>query len=70
MLSNIVLLEAELSPLISLDLPVGSSETPSATSWPYSLKGGFKIRILKSYMQQILPREKRHKTISFQLPNL
>lgn len=38
-LSNIVLLEAELSPLISLDLPVGSSETPFATSRPSSLKG-------------------------------
>jgi len=37
--------------------------TPSATAWPSSLKGGLKIRIIRSQMQHILPREKKHNMI-------
>ncbi len=68
-LSNMVLLEAQLHLRLrvssrSLDLSFVPSETPSATSWPSSLKGGFKIRIIRSQIQHVLPREKEHDMIS------
>ena len=68
-LSNMVLLEAQLHLRLrvssrSLDLAFVPSETPSATSWPSSLKGGFKIRIIRSQIRHVLPREKEHDMIS------
>jgi hypothetical protein len=37
--------------------------TPSATAWPSSLKGGLKIRIIKSHTQHTLLREKEYHII-------
>jgi hypothetical protein len=62
--------------LLVVDLPCqvylmwGRLVLPSKTntlhpSWPSSLKGGLKIRIIKSQTQHILSREKKYNMISF-----
>jgi len=55
-----VFLEAELSPSISLDLPLIPSEVHPLRHCVTSLKEGLKIRIIRSHIQHILSGEKEY----------